>query len=122
MRTADRNLGRSGYASALLPSRLALFEQAAATRALNRAHTEALTTMEFQDRRIEIATEFGPIEITVTGEALHVLWGEGIGPQDGPGLIEANRAMIEQIATMKIEAGDSVDARSVTITGLDIED
>lgn len=65
---------------------------------------------------MSVETAFGPIDVTVT-----VLWGAGVGARDGLGLIEANRAMIEQIALMKLEAGEVEDACSVKITALDIE-
>ena len=77
--------------------------------------------MNFLDHHVAIQTPFGSIDVVVSAEALHVLWGRGVGPQDGLGLIEANRDMIEQIAMMKLEAGECLDAKTVAITELDID-
>jgi len=77
--------------------------------------------MQFEDQEMTIDSVFGPLRVVVTGEALHVLWGEGVGPQDGPGLIEDNRDMLTQIATMKFEADEGEPDGTVRLTGLDIE-
>jgi hypothetical protein len=42
--------------------------------------------MRFEDQTLSIDTPFGPSEVCVTGGALHVWWGYGIGPQDAAGL------------------------------------
>lgn len=54
-----------------------------------------------------------------TGEALHVLSGAATGPQDGPGLVAANRDYIERLVAMKRAAGEK--PASVVVTGMDIE-
>lgn len=36
--------------------------------------------MTFEDQTIEIDSDFGPLKVIVTGEALHILWGEGARP------------------------------------------
>jgi len=76
---------------------------------------------QFKDETVTIDSVFGSLSVTVTGDALHVLWGADSGPQDGPGLIAYHREMIEQVATMKFEAGESEDSQAVRITGPDLE-
>jgi hypothetical protein len=54
--------------------------------------------MWFADQRLSIATTFGPIDVRVTGEALHVSWGDGVGPQDAASLMQANAELITHLA------------------------
>jgi hypothetical protein len=77
--------------------------------------------MTFDDQRIEIDTAFGPLQVTVTGEALHTLWGEGVGPQDAAGLVAANMALLRHVATIKFEADEGEGDYAVRITGADLE-
>lgn len=42
----------------------------------------------------------------VAGEALHVWWGDGAGPQDAAGLTEANVELSRHLATIKREADE----------------
>jgi hypothetical protein len=77
--------------------------------------------MTFEDQTIEIDSDFGPLKVIVTGEALHILWGEGVGPQDGAGLVAANMDVIRHVATIKFEADEGEDEYCVRITGPDLE-
>jgi hypothetical protein len=58
----------------------------------------------------------------VTGEALHVWWGEGAGPQDAAGLLAANAEQIVHLAAMKREADAVDDDGIVMISAMDVED
>lgn len=78
--------------------------------------------MQFADQRLSIETVFGPTEICITADALHVWWGDGVGPQDAAGLIKANFALIRQLATIKREAGEVEDNGVIRISELDVED
>lgn len=77
--------------------------------------------MTFEDRQISLDAPFGVVPVTVTGDALHMLWGADTGPQDADGLIAANRAMIEQVALMKFEAGEVEEDGRVHVTDYDLE-
>jgi hypothetical protein len=77
--------------------------------------------MDFADQDTTFASPFGDIRTRISGAALKVLWGEGVGPQDATGLIEANRDMFALIAQQKFEA-DMAEDGLVTITDLDVED
>ncbi|TPG42716.1 hypothetical protein EAH79_02275 [Sphingomonas koreensis] len=77
--------------------------------------------VSFDDQTIHIDSVFGPLSVTVTGEALHALRRDGAGPQDGPGLIAAHYETIVQVATMKFEADEGEDDYAVRITGIDLE-
>jgi hypothetical protein len=77
--------------------------------------------MEFADQETTFPSPFGDIHTRVTGAALKVLWGEGVGPQEAQGLIDANREMFTLIAQQKVEAGEA-DGGLVVITDLDVED
>jgi hypothetical protein len=77
--------------------------------------------MQFEDREIDVETCFGTARVRVAGEALHVLWGEGVGPQDAAGLLAVNKELLIHLATIKREA-DEVDENGVVqISALDIE-
>jgi hypothetical protein len=76
--------------------------------------------MQFADTTITVQTRNAGVPVRITGDALHTLWGEGIGPQDAAGLIAANNELIEEIAGDKLLAGQ-LDNGVVIITGLDIE-
>jgi hypothetical protein len=41
--------------------------------------------MQFADQTLSVDTPFGPTEVCVTGDALHVWWGEGADPKMAPG-------------------------------------
>ncbi|TPG18790.1 hypothetical protein EAH87_12045 [Sphingomonas koreensis] len=75
----------------------------------------------FDNQTIHIDSVFGTLSVTVTGEALHVLWRDGAGPHDGPGLIAAHYDTIVQVATMKFEADEGEDDYAVRITEFDLE-
>jgi hypothetical protein len=77
--------------------------------------------MDFADQDTTFPSPFGEIRTRITGAALKVLWGEGIGPQKAQGLIDANRDMFALIARQKFEA-DMAEDGLVTITDLDVED
>ncbi|PXA86531.1 hypothetical protein DMC47_34300 [Nostoc sp. 3335mG] len=77
--------------------------------------------MTFEDQQISLEGPFGEIPVTVTADALHMLWGANTGPQDADGLIAANRAMIEQVALMKFEAGEVEENGRVHVTDYDLE-
>ncbi len=78
--------------------------------------------MTFEDQTMTVESPFGRIDVVIGGDALHVLWGEGVGPQDAAGLIASNREMLEQIAVMKYEADAVEEDGSLRITDLDVED
>ena len=76
---------------------------------------------KFGDQTISIESVFGRLTVTVTHEALRTLWREGVGPQDGRGLIAANYDMIAQVATTKFEADEGEDDHAVRVTDADLE-
>jgi hypothetical protein len=77
--------------------------------------------MQFEDQEISVETTFGPTRVRIAGSALHVLWGDGVGPQDAAGLLAANQELISHLATIKRE-GDEVDEDGVVeISALEIE-
>lgn len=78
--------------------------------------------MQFKDETITVESSFGPLTTRVTAEALHMLWGADVGPQDANGLVAENRSMIEQIAVMKFEAGNVEDDGVVEVSDFDLED
>lgn len=78
--------------------------------------------MRFADQMLGIETPFGPTEVRVTGEALHVWWGDGVGPQDAAGLLAANTEQIRHLVTIKREADEVGDDGVVTISAMDVED
>jgi hypothetical protein len=77
--------------------------------------------MQFEDQTLSVDTPFGPTEVCVTGDALHVWWGEGVGPQDAAGLLAANAELIAHLATIKREAGEIEDDGMVKISSSDVE-
>jgi hypothetical protein len=77
--------------------------------------------MRFEDQRLSIDTPFGPTDACVTTDALHVWWGDGIGPQDAPELLVANAELITHLATIKREADEVEDDGIVTISAMDAE-
>jgi hypothetical protein len=77
--------------------------------------------MRFEDRAITIETAFGPTRVRVTGEALHVWWGAGTGPQDADGLLAANAELIKHLATIKREADEVEEDGVVAISEMDAE-
>jgi hypothetical protein len=78
--------------------------------------------MWFADQMLSIETPFGPTDVCVTGEALHVWWGAGVGPQDAAGLMRANGELITHLATIKREAGEVGDNGLISISEIDVED
>ena len=76
----------------------------------------------FDDEKISIDSVFGPLRVTVAGDALCLLWNADNGPQDGPGLVAANLPMIEQVALMKFEDGEAEADHAVRIAARDLED
>ena len=78
--------------------------------------------MQFEDQMIIVETAFGRTRVCVTGEALHVWWGEGVGPQDAVGLLAANAEQIAHLAAMKREADAVDDDGIVMISAMDVED
>ena len=77
--------------------------------------------MRFMDQMLTVETSFGPTEVCVAGDALHVWWGDGVGPQDAPGLMEANVELIRHLATIKREAGEVDEDGVIRISEMDIE-
>jgi hypothetical protein len=77
--------------------------------------------MTFDDQNMTVESPFGRINVVISGDALHVLWGEGVGPQDAAGIIASNREMLKQIAIMKYEADAVEEDGSLRITDLDVE-
>ncbi len=78
-------------------------------------------TKHFDDHSFTIDSVFGPLTVTVTGQALAALSGQGSGPQEAAGLIAAHRDMIAQIATMKFEADEGEDDHVVRVSASDLE-
>lgn len=78
--------------------------------------------MPFADQMLSIETPFGPTDVCVTGEALHVWWGDGVGPQDATGLMRANAELIRHLAAIKREAGEVGDDGLISISEVDVED
>lgn len=76
----------------------------------------------FEDQRLSVDTPFGPTEVRVEGEALHVWWGADVGPQDAAGLLAANAQTIAHIAAIKREAAEVGDDGVITIFAMDVED
>jgi hypothetical protein len=77
--------------------------------------------LQFGDHPIQLDGPLGRVHARVSGEALHVLRAKGVVPQDGTGLVEANRAMLETIVLMKHEAGEVEDDGSILVTRFDVE-
>lgn len=77
--------------------------------------------MEFQNRSIVVDSPLGDLHVNVTAEALKVLWGEDVGPQDEDGLLAENSELFETIAFRKTELGGA-EGLILTITGIDVED
>lgn len=74
--------------------------------------------MQFSDCETSFETKHGPIRVRVTASALHMMWGEGVGPQTAEGLLAANREMIEELIAMTPPGPDAVVVISEdTITG-----
>ena len=78
-------------------------------------------TRHFEDETFTIESVFGRLQVTVTGEALDLLR-EGSYFEDGRAVIVASRGLIEQVATMKFEAGESSGDYAVHITAGDLRD
>jgi len=76
--------------------------------------------MRLSDTTIHLQTRTASVLVQITADALHTMWGEGIGPQDAEGLIAANRELIDEIVADKLLAGRVHDGM-VVISGLDIE-
>jgi hypothetical protein len=64
--------------------------------------------MQFADYEMSLPTKHGPIRVRVTASALHLMWGEGVGPQTAEGLVAANREMIEELIAMTPPGPDGV--------------
>lgn len=77
--------------------------------------------MRFEDQMLSIETPFGPTDVCVTGEALHVWWGAGVGPQDAAGLMEANAELIRHLATIKRETDEEDEDGVIRISEMDVE-
>jgi hypothetical protein len=77
--------------------------------------------MKFDDQQFALINDLGKIDVTITGDAIHVLWGKGAGPQTASELICANTDMLNTIATQKFENDDVTPDGYVVITDLDIE-
>jgi hypothetical protein len=77
--------------------------------------------MRFENQTLIIDTPFGPTDVCVTADALHVWWGDGIGTQDAAGLLVANAELITHLATIKREADEIDDDGVVRISAMDAE-
>jgi hypothetical protein len=80
-----------------------------------------LAPMQFRDHMFEIPSRGGNVRVRVTADAFQCLWGQGSGPQNEVGLIEANMPVWEEIAADKLEAGADASA-VIVISSLDLED
>lgn len=80
-----------------------------------------LDVMPLRDQIISFSTPDGDLHVRILGAALSVLWGEGVGPQDESGLIDAHREMLEHIALLKQEAG-LIEGGLITVDDFDVED
>lgn len=75
--------------------------------------------MRFADQQIRVSIDGKAVNVTVSGKALYVLWGAGTGPQDGPGLVAANRDYIGRLVSDRIAEGDGPG--DVVVSEMDIE-
>jgi hypothetical protein len=73
--------------------------------------------MAHADQNVTVDSIFGALSARIDRDALQRL---SDGPEDVA--ITANRALIDQIATMKFEAGEVEDDGAIRISGADLED
>jgi hypothetical protein len=73
--------------------------------------------MPHADRHAIVESVFGQLSVRIDHAALQRL---SDGPEDVA--IAANRALIDQIATMKFEAGEVDDDGAIRISAADLED
>lgn len=75
---------------------------------------------QFDDFDTTITAGGQPIPVRVSGEALHAIWGYGVGPQTAQAIFDENRPLFEEIIADKLQAGN-VRHGVVVITDDDLD-
>ena len=76
--------------------------------------------MTFAEFNAILPSPGGRIRVRITCDALHLLWGDGVGPQTAAELFEQNQTMLATIAAKKAAAED-VDDGIVVISEADLD-
>jgi hypothetical protein len=62
--------------------------------------------MQFTDHELDLSIDGQSRRVRVKADLIHLLWGEGSGPQTAEGIVTANIELIRTLAGMK--AGEGV--------------
>lgn len=75
---------------------------------------------EFDDFDTTIEAGGRAVPVRVTGNALHAIWGAGVGPQTAQALFDDNRALFDEVIADKLLSGD-VENGVVVIRDADLD-
>lgn len=74
--------------------------------------------MRFADQEIDLNLENERVRVLIKADLIHLLWGAGVGPQFGEGIVLANLALIRALAAEKAEQSNF---RPIEISAMDYE-